>query len=344
MQVNLQLEIFNIPRTLVFAEMPILRSSIRELFDYPVTADIAICIPVFNATLTKKHAIQTTFGHVNKVHGYAKRAMYLVRELLNYTDVREQGIPIYVVCTSETKKIVGLYAEACNFPKSQLVFAGKDIERNYPAQLAKFPCMEMVLKTNRKISKVMHLDTSVFFWENIRYTFFSNLISVWENQFFASLVAFRRCVNPDKPFGSLNYRSHRRSFSFDKYPLAESTYYDQLSEIMGFSSTEAMFAATHDQMAMVQGQSFGLHRHIWEREAFNDFLTAFKSINQCDEAAVAAFWYLTTNNFDDCVLAGAGWCGVTDESPLAENQVGFLSAGDAHQFREEFIQLTTGEK
>lgn len=349
MEVNLTLEIDSaIPRTLVYAEMPVLRTSVAPFFGYPITSDIAVCLSLFNATKTQKHAKRVTFGQTNKVHGYAKRAMYLVYELLNYTNIADCGIPIYVVCTDEVFRIVKEYAKACEFPMRHLLVVDPMDSVVENIQSAKFLCMERVLKDSR-IDKVMHIDTSVYFFKDVTYTGFTDWIDLWQDQSFATTVNFKY---PNKsvvnPLGSASYRSCNRNVYDDKNywggsdKTKEGAYYQALAEFMGFADAATLLTAATGEIPIIAGRGIGMHRRCWEAFNLTDFLNKFHSIHRCDEAFYAVFWYLVSHTIEDVIRLRTSWIiDLETDFEINENCVGFLHGHDAIHNRQKFIELTT---
>ena len=103
---------------LCFAEMPVFCRSVEDLFRYDMDSDIALTIPVFNAVGTRKYRDVTEI----RVHGFAKRAVWLAWEILNFTDFREQGLTLYISATQSVQHILEPYLEACKFPSSHVLW------------------------------------------------------------------------------------------------------------------------------------------------------------------------------------------------------------------------------
>ena len=127
--------------------MPLLTEDLSALMEFPVENELAFCIPLvlqgnpsaewiddygWVVQRSETQLRSFTYGVFDDEHegietslyrfeGYCKAALFLVRQMLHYWDVREEGIPVYIGVSENGLDIFREYASHCNFPESRIV-------------------------------------------------------------------------------------------------------------------------------------------------------------------------------------------------------------------------------
>ena len=282
---------------LCFAEMPILCRSMETLFDYDMDSDMALTIPVFNAIGTPKYKNVTEI----RVHGFAKRAVWLAWELLHFTDFRQQGVTLYISATRSVQPILEPYLEACQFPSAHVLWS--DIaDGTYLGNVVKFPLIKAALR-NPKIQRVMHFDSAIYFLHGRHSDIFQKLKNVWTGEI--PMASFFPVWNPapDAPndYGDVDYNRCRLS----DVKLAAPEFYERLADVVGCSV--AAFKTFWGKKStglnlQIEGRTLGTHRNVLAADTFWHLIADTKAYLGNDEAITCLYWQKYLGKRSDIVV------------------------------------------
>lgn len=327
---------WDIPR-LCFCEMPILEKSVADAFRYNADSDIAVIIPVFFSKHIGKYDSASEF----LLHGFMKRAMWQAYELLNFTDLRAQGISYYIVAEETIKGQFRPYLDACEFPRDHVIWSTESTE-SYPGHLIKFPFMREVLR-EKNINKVLVFDSAVYFVKARANQVFARIQESWKHAPIVNLT--------DVWKGARRGISNDRVISYEdavcRYPLTETLseeiYYDQVSTAVGYSVEFLKGLGTPQApiyIPNIEGRVQGFQRAVLETPEFWNLLETLKELTWNDQAVTALYWlkYLGQEN-DILVPPGVEWY-PKHPFDITEGNIGFLDSSKSvgSEARKKWIE------
>ena len=320
MQVNLNIALKEEYPRLCFAEMPVLTRPLAPLFNYTQDADIAVVVPIFRADGTIKYSRSGDL----RVHGFAKRAMWLSYELLNWTDLREQGVSLYLSVTQSVRDIFLPYAEACGFPSEHILWS--DIqETDYCGNIPKFPLMRLALM-NPRIQRVMHLDSAIYFMRDCECHLFRSLKAYWKDaplaSFFPIWSSPEAVAHVPNDLGNIDY--HRAYGNYDK-TYTEENYLQKLSDAMNMDveSFKRFWMRSNQNPALyIEGRTLGKRRSVLESENLWELLDSVRDVVGNDEGLTALYWQKCPSEITHIPCR---WYPPMP-NPISEGDIGFLDS------------------
>ena len=224
-----------------FVEMPPLTKSLAHYFDYPVRNEIAQTIPVFYVP---------EYKDLGEVIGYAKRAFYLVRELFEYTDIREQGVGIYILASETLRPYMEPIREMCQFPPENILWT-PDYAETFRCTAHKIPMLwhpEL-----QQYKKVLHSDTACLWWnlsEQPKYSLFEKILGRWQTEpFFFIGGSFSQENDGESQF----------------YKRTNPRKYEEIAELMGITPEQVEKYWYSYKGLSVRGAYYGLTTDLIEK-------------------------------------------------------------------------------
>ena len=152
-------------------EMPTFKGDLSK-YSGEAKGDIAVIVPIYDSQLIGKN----TYSQYSN-EAYCKRVFWQVWELLKYTRLQEYGIPYYIVCTEEGRKLLEPYRALCGFPKDNIIVMegiNDETSPGYAQQTDLF--LEFANRFDFQYIFVMHASVFFFqppegspaFWEEVR--------------------------------------------------------------------------------------------------------------------------------------------------------------------------------
>ena len=223
-----------------FVEMPSLTKSLASYFDYSERGHIAQTIPLFYVP---------EYKHFDECIGYIKRAFYLAKEFLEFTDMREQGVSLYIVASEPLKPFIEKYREDCAFPSENILWT-PDYSKTFRNTAHKIPMLwhpEL-----HQYEKILHSDTACLWWnlsEQSKYPLFKKISGRWQSEsFFFIGGSFSQENNGESQFYK---RTHPRK-------------YEEIAELMGNTAEEAEKYWHAYKGLSVRGAYYGLTTDLIE--------------------------------------------------------------------------------
>ena len=309
-----------IPR-LCFGEMPILEKSVANSFKYDADSDIAVIVPIFFSAHIGKYRVEPEIA----LHGFMKRAMYQAYELLNFTDLRGEGIHYYITAHQTVKKRLHPYLEACQFPEDRIIWSNESTDY-YPGHLIKFPFMREVLR-EKKINKVFSFDSAVYFVKERNNDLFQYIRKDWTDQPIANLVKVWREYKESLKYGALTYESVIPPNHFPTPLPTEDEYLQKISDALGLTLQEfKAFWSHQNSYPVIEGRTTGLHRSVLEDNNFWDILNTVKSFLSIDQPLPVLYWQKYLRKETDIIVPeGISWYPKHAEN-INDGNIGFLDS------------------
>lgn len=331
MNVHLDVYIPEYPR-ICYAEMPAFEKDISQVYLYSESTDLGVIVPLFFNSTTRKY--QQGY-ELLPTHGFMKRSIYLIWELLNYTDARDLGVPIYLTMTRRIREMIGPYLEACRFPESKVIIVELS-DDEYIGHLPKFPLMREAVE-KCQLDKVISFDSSIYFVGTQDNDIFARIRKDWSTQPILNLV---------RAFGDVGYydTTYDQAVGHHRVQLSEEAYYRRVSEITGMSVEEFKFFWKNlSPRLKIQGRSQGYSRDVILSHEFWDFLNTVKSLTGNDQTVTSLYWQKYLGKQEDIVTPeGIDWYPVHPK-PITHGNIGFLDSSKSlgAEARTEWIRKTT---
>ena len=322
MQTNIKIRLRDEYPRLCFAEIPILSESIESAFRYDMDSDTAIVIPLFYSETMRKYKDVAELS----VHGFCKRAMWLASELLNWTDLREQGVTLYIAGTQKTKNILTPYLKACGFPDKHVLWTDTH-ETDAPGHLMKFPLMKEALK-NPDIKKVISFDASVYFLKQRPNNIFSRMKEVWTDAPISNFYPIWQHQNYaiEDDFGEVDYK---RAVKLQTLDISENEYYQGVADLIGISVEnlkDFWNKKTQTRRLIPEGRTQGYTKSALESPEFSEFFDAVKKLTYNDMTFTCLYWQKYLGKMEDIVFPkGVQWYPFHPE-PVNKGNIGFLDS------------------
>ena len=152
-------------------EMPTFKGDLSK-YSGEAKGDIAVIVPIYDSWFIRRN----TYSQYSN-EGYCKRVFWQVWELLKYTRLQEYGIPYYIVCTEEGRKLLEPYRALCGFPKDNIIVIegiNDETSQGYAQQTDLF--LQFANRFDFQYIFVMHASVFFFqppegsapFWEEVR--------------------------------------------------------------------------------------------------------------------------------------------------------------------------------
>ena len=271
-------------------EMPVLTKSLAKGLKYEISEDVALIIPLFFTKIISKY---TTIPEI-VAECYCKRSMWLAYELLNYTDMKELGLPLYIATTNTTREILEPYRQLCEFPESN-VLTVSDAEKVSDGYLQKFPLMlEAVSKGDFK--RVVSLDASIYFVKERSHTPpFQIMLCEWVSHPMLFLHVWR---DPSH-IKDNTIRWNRAVKNMYWTPsISPGDYYERAADFVGISMDDFISFWWSPGAPHIEGRLIGLHRDVLQADSFWESLSAFREITYNDQTFLSLYWqrYLKDHN------------------------------------------------
>ncbi len=329
-----------IPR-LCFGEMPILEKSVVDAFSYNANSDIAVIVPIFFST----HIAKYQTGADIALHGFMKRAMYQAYELLNFTDLREQGIHYYIIAHHTVKNRFRPYLEACQFPEDRIIWSTESTD-NYPGHLIKFPFMRKVLR-DKKINKVFSFDSAVYFVKERENNVFRYVCRDWQDQPMANLKKVWEKLSANSNHGVFNYD---QAIKWNKYPTplpSEEEYFERISDALSLSVDDfKTFWSNENQSELpyMSGRTLGVHRSVLTDKDFWELLDFWKDFSSIDQTYLSLYWQKYLGEKTDIIVPKNIRWYPQHPVPILHGNIGFLDSSKSMGNQERAIWLEKMEQ
>ena len=331
MNVSINLNIPEYPR-LCYTEMPVFEKDISHVWTYPKNTDLGVIVPLFFNTTTKKY--QRGY-ELLPTHGFMKRAIYLIWELLNYTDARDAGIPIYLAVTPTIHEMIVPYLEVSDFPESAVLLVDVS-DDEYIGHLPKFPLMREAIE-KCKLDKVISFDASIYFVNRRKNDIFKRIQKDSRTQPILNLV---------KAWGKRQYYDtiFDQAVKHHSIQLTEEAYYQRISEIIGMSVEGFKgFWETLSPTLKIEGRSQGYSRDVILSKDFWEFLNQARHLTGNDQTITALYWQKYLGKQENIITPeGIDWYPVHPQ-PITHGNIGFLDSSKSlgEHARREWIKKTT---
>ena len=159
--------------------MPVCREDLSEVVVGKEFSPLAISIPAARPVWHENREIN--WSDAMRFEGYCKNAFWLIYELYQWTDIAEQGIPIYISTNESGWPRLSAYARACGYPESQIIVIPDVVPGNRkPSELAHIVKFESL--GHQRLSefvRVLHLDASTRVREDTPSDIWAQIIAEW---------------------------------------------------------------------------------------------------------------------------------------------------------------------
>ena len=332
MNVSINLNIPEYPR-MCYAEIPVFAKDISQVYAYPKNTELGVIVPLFFNTTTKKYPEGYEWL---PTHGFMKRAIYLIWELLNYTDARDKHVPVYLAVTPTIHRIIAPYLEVCHFPESAVLVVDVS-DTQWVGHLPKFPMMrKAVEKCN--LDKVISFDSSIYFVETMENDIFKRIKSNWRAQPILNLVRAWR----EQGFYDTTYD---QAVGHHRILRTEADYYETVSSIMEMPVDAFKgFWENLSPRLKIEGRSQGYTREVILSKEFWEFLNQARHLTGNDQTITSLYWQKYLRKQEDIITPeGIHWYPVHPQ-PITHGNIGFLDSSKSlgEQARTEWIKKTTG--
>ena len=244
-----------------FVEMPPLTKSLAHYFDYPVRNEIAQTIPIFYVP---------KFKHFDECIGYIKRVFYLVRELFEYTDLREQGVSLYILVSEPLRPFFEKYREDCAYPPEKILWT-PDYSETFRGTAHKIPMLwhpEL-----RKYKKILHSDTALLWWNPSEhpYPLYKQISERWKSEPFFFI-------------GSDYSKKNVGESQFYKR-TQNSIYYQAIADYLNITPAEAKDYCYTYKGVNIRGAFYGLTTSLIKEKNFQKEMSDIVKVVPGDELA-----------------------------------------------------------
>ena len=280
-----------------YYDTPVLREDLSRYLDYYTDSSLALSL-VIARRREERH-----YPELN-----AKRVFWLIKNLCERTDARDEHVAIQLSVDDTLKDIVIPYAEACRFPLDRINW----IETKEAEIFTICKLEAMFSDVFKDKERVLHMDLNYVIGEHPTQSpikMFQRAKLAWRGQkrmaLFGTLI-FKRIDHIPCPI-RLKMWDERDGFK------------ESISEYMGHSiEEEERYWLESELMYNVSGQMFGLHRRLIDDPSFWDEILKLERFIQYDEIAFAVYarkhgWQaFDVANLDYCV----GFSDGRDPDPL----------------------------
>lgn len=152
-----------------WSDVPVVKknSEISDLWDYPVQKDCAFVYLMFETSRWRL---------AKPTQLYAKSAVYSALSMIRYTDVRDMGIPIYFLVSSQSGEEVTQYLKYAGVPDERVILFDQGMLRNYNVSMT-----GMMDESLLKYDWVIKLDADMYWYPNVDFDSFPVFSSLLVN-------------------------------------------------------------------------------------------------------------------------------------------------------------------
>ena len=283
-----------------YYEIPVLREDLSRYLDYYTNDDLAISL-VFASRHDESHYSELL----------AKRSFWMIKNLCERTDVKDEGVAIQLSVDDTLKDIVIPYAEACRFPLDRInYFTSK--ERGFGCD--NFCKIEALLDAVfRDKERVLHMDLSVHFGEHPTQAprlLFQRIKMLWRDEPIALMEELLQVNTPDMKANPMPVK--RKFWDRRKESKGEWAAY------IGHSpDDEERYWRESEWIYRINGKVFGLHRNLMDSPLFADEILKLGQMGGDDETVLLC--YVRKRRWTESDIANIekcfGWSDSTDSHP-----------------------------
>ena len=251
-----------------YYEIPVLREDLSRYLDYYTDSSLALSLVI---------ARRREEDHYPEL--LTKRAFWLIKNLCERTDVRDNYVAVQLSVDNTLKDIVMPYADACNFSEDQINWI--ETKESEIHTICKLEAMFSDVFKDK--NRVLHMDLNYVIGEHPTQSpvsMFKRAKFAWYKQegmaLFGTLISKRseQIMCPIR-FG---WWDERDGFK------------EAISEYMGHSiEEEERYWLESELMYSVPCKMFGLHRRLIDDSSFRDEILELERFVQYDEIAFAVY-------------------------------------------------------
>ena len=249
---------------------------------YATTDKYAILLPLFFTKRSLEYFyLQRTDSARLRIEGFTKRALWLLYELVNYTDARDHGVPVYIIATSEMSEFLHPYQDLTG----NIIIA--EVE-DY-AYLTKIFLMNEAAK-RIPATKYIMLDISHHIQakpENIKYPLIETTDKEWMSQDMVHKGQYFIPFKYDHEQSGTYQKALRR---FNTKNITEKEFYRRAAQYVGTSIKKyKSFWFGKKPRPYVFGSIHGITRDILFSKAFQQSLQPISELTGNDETFIELF-------------------------------------------------------
>ena len=222
-------------------------------------SDVAVVFSIFRG----RHPLN---GHL-----YARAALWAIWDLVHFTDIAQQGIPIYIVCDESFRAEVEPYFALSGF--RNVLYMPSEAYDNYSLHNKRFVSYQHA--GIQPFSKILNMDAFLWWWtrdfEVEPYPLY-DWLSGWQDELFVTK--------------SLPYHPSRVALDACRI-VNESEFFEVVATIEERDpKVSREFWCEHPQLS-VHGACFGITRTILESDWFLEGIQTLSEVTYSDEVAMS---------------------------------------------------------
>ena len=243
-------------------EMPLLREDMSALLSYPTASELAFCIPISWAARrdTERYRFE----------GYVKNALFLVRQLVHFWDLREQGVPVFLGISENGLDCFWEYATLCNFPSEHVVELPSYADTKFGWQI-KFDMLDSAKMC--EFTRRLHIDASYWLQGRGMRSRCAKLHDRWTQDWFHLRDVIR--VPPD-------FKSYDSPVVTEARRVGDS-FYHQLAAVLGTDGDDERQYWEHEVSEYFGASIFGVTTQAWLDSRLQELIMPLRALMHMDE-------------------------------------------------------------